>query len=158
MFPGRNPGSRTIQGLTIRAEFGKLAAAADEEQKRHDRTAVQYWRSKTIQNLAFTIVVTIAATVAFSLVTSVPPRPVKWAVMCLAGSATLCTLTVVTRLHPERQAAHFQIARRYTALAASCRMSINKYEEKLIGDSEFQALLDHHLFHMDTLKHEIETA
>jgi hypothetical protein len=158
MFPGRNPGSRTIQGLSIRAEFGKLAAAADEQQKRHARTAEQYWRSKTIQNLAFTIIITIASTVAASLATAVPPRPVKWAVVCLAGAAMLCTLTNVTRLHPERQGAHFQIARRYTALAASCRMSINKYEEKLIGDTEFQALLDHHVFHMDTLKQEIETA
>lgn len=158
MFPGRNPGSRTIQGLSIRAEFGKLAAAADEEQKHHAQTAVQYWRSKTIQNLAFTIIITIAATVAFSLVFAAPPRPAKWAVACLAAASTVCTLATVTRLYPERQAAHFQIARRYTALAASCRMSINKYEEKLIGDSEFQALLDHHLFHMDALKQEIETA
>lgn len=158
MFPGRNPGSRTIQGLTIRAEFGKLAAAADEEQKRHARTAAQHWRSKTIQNLAFTIVITIAATVAFSLATAVPPRPVKWAVVGLAGVSMLCTLAIVTRLYPERQAAHVQIARRYSALAESCRMSINRYEEKLIGDNEFQALLDQHVFHMETLKHEIETA
>ena len=158
MFPGRNPGSRTIQGLTIRAEFGKLAAAADEERERHAQIAAQYWRSKTLQNLAFTIIITVAATVAFSLVTAVPPRPAKWAVVCLAGLSMFCTFAVVTRLYPERQAAHFQIARRYTALSASCQLCITKYEEKLIGDSEFQALLDQHLFQLDTLKHEIETA
>lgn len=158
MFPGRNPGSRTIQGLTIRAEFGKLSDAAERQQKRHAQAAAWFWRRKTIQNLAFTIIVTIAATVGFSLATAVPPRPMKWVVVCLAGAATLCTFVMVTRVYPEKQAAHSQFAKRYTALAASCRMSVTKYEEKLIGDSEFQALLDQHLFHMDTLQHEAKTA
>ena len=152
MFPGRNPGSRTIQGLTIRAEFAKLSTVAEQGQHQHGRSAAQNWRRKTIQNLAFTIIVTIAATVALSLAMAVPPRPMKWAVVCLAVVATLCTLLIVTRIYPERQAAHVQIARRYSALVESCRLSVRKYEEKLIGDSEFQALLDQHICNLDALQ------
>ena len=158
MYLGRNPGSRSIQGLTIRAEFGKLCSAAEREQDRHAHCASRSRRNKTIQNLAVTIIITIASSVAFSRATAVPPRPMKWEVVCLSVVAALATLVLVTRRHGERQAAHFQLAQRFTALAASCRLSVTRYEEKLIGDSEFQALLDQHVFHMDTLKHEIETA
>ena len=152
MFPGRNSGSRTVQGLTIKAEFAKLSGAAEQQRHRHSQSAVRNWRSKTIQNLAFTIIVTIAATVVLSLALAVPPQPMKWEVVCLAVVATLCTLVIVSRMYPERQAAHVQIARRYSALAESCRMSITKYEEKLIGDSEFQALLEQHIFNWDALQ------
>ena len=31
-------------------------------------------------------------------------------------------------------------------------MSVTKYEEKLIGDSEFQALLEQHIFNWDALQ------
>src|SRR5690242_7372768 len=84
MFPGRNPGSRTIQGLTIKAEFARLSAAAEQEQHRHRQAASSNWRTKTLQNLAFTIIITIAATVALSLAMAAPARPMKWVAVSLA--------------------------------------------------------------------------
>lgn len=158
MFPGRNPGSRSLQGLNIKAEFGKLAMAAEHAQGRHRRCATQNWRRKTIQNLAFTIIITIASTVTWLLALSVPPEPIRWTAFCLAAVAPLCTLVMSTRRYPERQAAHLQIANRYKALAASCHVSVTKYEDQLIGDGEFQALLDQHVSDMDGLKRESEPA
>lgn len=158
MYPGRNPGSRSLQGLTVKAEFVKLSAAVEQEQDHHRRCAARQLRSKTIQNLAFTIILSIASSAAFCLAIDARPGLAKWATICLALVATLCNLMIVTRRYPEKQAAHFQIARRYKALAESCRLSVTKYEEKLIGDSEFKALLDHFAGDLDALKKETEAA
>lgn len=158
MFPGRNPGSRSLQGLNIRAEFGKLAVAAEQEQARHKRSATQGWRTKTIQNLAFTVTITIASSVTLLLALSVPPKPTGTVAICLAVAAPLGTLVMATRRSPERQAAHFQIARRYESLAASCHMSVTKYEDQQIGDGEFQALLAQHVADWDGLKRDTGSA
>ena len=154
MYPGRQPGSRTIQGLTLKAEFGKLCLNAESEQGRHTRCADLNWLIKTIQNLTITILITIASSAAFLLVMGSDRIPAKWAVVCLSVTAPLCTLVFVSRRYSERHVAHFQIARRYSALATSCRLSITKYEEALIGDIELQALLDRHFLDMDDLKRE----
>ena len=158
MYPGRNPGSRSLQGLTVKAEFAKLSAAVEQEQDLHRRCAAQQLRRKTIQNLAFTIILSIASSLAFCFAMDVRSMWTKWATVCLALIATLCNLMIVTRRYPERQAAHFQIAKRYMALAESCRLSVTKYEEKLIGDSEFKALLDQLACDLDALKKETQAA
>ena len=158
MYSGRNPGSRTVQGLTIKADFEKLCAAAEHERERHRRCTGQNWRTKTIQNLTCTIIITVCSSVAFLLATTAPSQPMKWEVVCLAFTAPLCTLVIVTRRFPERQSAHFHIAKRYAALAASCRVSVTKYEDKAIGDSEFQALLEQHVSEMAGLTRDAELA
>ena len=150
MYPGRQPGSRTFQGLTIKAQLEKLCAAADGGRDRYTRSGDQNWRAKTIQNLVSTIIITITSTLAILL--ALDGLPMQWPAVCLAVTASISTLVIATRRYPEREAAHFQIAKRYGALALSSRQSVTRYEENQIGDSEFQALLDQHRMDWDLLR------
>ncbi len=152
MFPGRQPGVRTLQGLTASAALAKLGAAAGQERDRHTEAAVRSGCVKTLQNLATAVLLTIIATIALVLALDRAAGPLRWAVAGLAVTATACNMVIVTRRHPERQTAHFHMARRYAGFVASCRACVAKYEEKLVGGAELQSLLDQHLTDMAALK------
>jgi hypothetical protein len=156
MYPGRQPGSRTVQGLTIKSLFEKLCASAEQEHERYTRSAVRHWRIKTVQNLASAAILTIAATAVLRLTLGSTSK--KWPFLFLAVLAILWNGVLVTRRHPEAEAAHFLIARRYAALAASCRASVTKYEQSLIEDSGFQALLDKHAADLADLKSDADAS
>lgn len=143
MFAGRHSGSRTLEGLLIKARLEKLCAAAQAHSERHAQSANREWRIRTIQNLAITIVITILSTFTALLIP---------AATCLAMAASLSTLIFVTRRYPERQAAHLQMSKRYTAMALGCRQSVTRYEENALGDTEMQALVELHLLGLDALK------
>jgi len=127
----------------IKARLEKLCAAAEAHRERHAQCANRQWRTRTIQNLAITIVITILSTFTALLIP---------AAVCLAAAAPLSTLILVTRRYPERQAAHLQASKRYAAVALGCRQSVTRYEENAIGDSEIQALMELHLLGLDALK------
>jgi hypothetical protein len=143
MFAGRHSGSRTLEGLLIKARLEKLCAAAEAHSERHFQCAKRQCRTETIQNLAITIVITILSTVTALLIP---------AAACLAIAASLSTLILVTRPYPQRQAAHLQMSKRYTAVARGCRQSVTRYEENALGDTEMQALVELHLLGLDALK------
>lgn len=152
MFPGRQPGVRTLQGLTASAGLAKLGAAAEQERDRHREAAARSGRAKALQNLATAIILTIIATVTVVFAMDRATGLLRWAVPGLAFTATICNLVIVTRRDPERQTAHFHMAKRYGAFVASCRVCIAKYDEKRVGDTELQSLLDQHLSDMAALK------
>lgn len=143
MFAGRHSGSRTLQGLLIRARLEKLRAAAEAHSERHAQRAKRECRTETIQNLAITIVITILSTFTALLIP---------AAVWLAMAASLSTLILVTRRYPERQAAHLQMSKRYTAVALGCRQTVTRYEENALGDTEMEALVELHLLGLDVLK------
>lgn len=143
MFAGRHSGSRTLQGLLIKARLEKLCAAAEAHSERHAQCANREWRTRTIQNLAITIIITILSTFTALLIP---------AAVWLAMAASLSTLVLVTRRYSERQAAHLQMSKRYTAVALGCRQSVTRYEENALGETEMQALLELHLLGLDALK------
>lgn len=143
MFAGRHSGSRTLQGLLIKARLERLCAAAEAQSERHAQCAKQQWRTRTIQNLAIIIIITILSTFTALLIPAA-----AW----LAVAASLSTLILVTRRYPERQAEHLQMAKRYTAVTIGCRQSVTRYEENALGDTEMQALLELHLSGLDALK------
>ena len=156
VFPGRNAGFRSIQGLTIKSQCEKLRATAEHQQARFAQSASRNWRTKTLQNLASAIATTIAATVAVKLALNDATTAMRATAVWLAVTAMVGNLVIVTRRHAERSAAHFQIARRYAALAASCRQSLTKYEGNQIDDIALQALFDQHLAEATTLKRETQ--
>lgn len=143
MFAGRHSGSRTLEGLLIKARLEKLCSAAEAHSERHAQCAKRQCRAETIQNLAITIVITILSTFTALLIP---------AAACLAIAASLTTLILVNRRYPERQAAHLQMSKRYAAVARGCRQSVTKYEENALGDAEMQALVELHLLGLDSLK------
>ena len=158
MYAGRHPGSRTIQGLTIKAQFDKLSAAAEHEADWYIRSAFRHWRIKTVQNLVSGVVVTLASTLAIRLALDNASGVMKWMIAGLAAIATVSNFIIVTRRHSEDEAAHFQIAKRCAALAASCRASVTKYEESQLDDDGFQALLDQQLSDREALKRDTQTS
>ena len=156
MYPGRQAGSRSVQGLTIKGQIEKLCTSAEQGQQRYIRSAIRHWRIKTLQNLGSAVILTITATVAVRLVLG--HTSMQWPFLGLAFAAILWNAVLVTRKHPESEAADFQIARRYAALAISCRESITRYEQSAIEDSGFQALLDKHQTDLADLKSDAEAS
>ena len=152
MFPGRHPGFRTVQGLTIKSQFEKLWVAAEQERDRFIQTSRQNWRIKTVQNLVSAILSTIAATVVLSLAGAGTGWAIRVPVVVLAITALICNAVLVVRRHAEKAVVHLQIAERYGALAASCRASVTKYEERLIEDVGLQSLLEQHTSDLDLLR------
>jgi hypothetical protein len=150
MYPGRHPGSRTLQGLTIKAHLEKLGAGAERHREWHAQSAGAAGRVKTIQNLAITIVITMASTL--TLLLALDGLPIEGTAVWLAVAAPVSTSILIVRRHPERQAAHGHSANRYALIAASCRHSISRYEANAIGDGEFQALLDQLVWDLETLR------
>jgi hypothetical protein len=152
MYPGRSPGSRTIQGLTIKSAIEKVRVAAEEGCDLHTKLGIRIERIKTIQNLASAIFTAIVATVTLWLAMHSEPEPASWPVWLLAATAIAFNTILVTRRHPEQAAVHIQIAKRYTDVAAACQVSVRKYEDLLLEDTGLQALLDQHKSDLTALK------
>ena len=160
MFPGRQPGSRTLQGIAIKAQYEKVCEVAQHAREAHVRSGMEHGRARTQQNLACAIFVTLASSVLVALATHTggpASPPVRWAGIFLAVAAPFSALVKLTRMDPKRETAHFQTATRYRDLITSCRAAVAKYEEKLIGDSELQALLDRHLADLNSLEKHAES-
>src|SRR5215472_8162299 len=151
MYPGRSPGSRTIQGLTLKSAIEKVRVAAEQGLDRHRKSGIRIERVKTIQNLVSAIVTAIVTTVVLWLAMH-SEKPGKWPVWLLAATTIAFNTILVTRRYPEQAAVHRQIAKRYKDVAAACQITVRKYEELLIEDTGLQALLDQHQSDLNALK------
>ena len=152
MFPGRHPGSRSIEGLSIKTNCNRASTVAEQNRDRELAAAAELWRTKTKQNLAATVLVTLASVMLAAFAVHYATGLLQWANIALAVSAAFCTLISVTRRSASREAAHRQTASRFAECAAACRASVVKYEEGSIGDGEFQALLSQHMAEIEALK------
>lgn len=159
MFPGRQSGSRSLQGIAIKSQYQKICEVAEHANQTHIRSGMEYGRARTQENVACAIFVTLACSVLVAFATHSGGRasaPMKWAGVLLAAGAAFSTLVKLTRLDPQRETAHFQTASRYRDLITSCRAAVAKYEEKLIGDEELQALLDRDVSDLNALEKHAE--
>ena len=155
MFPGRQPGSRSLQGIAIKSQYEKLCGVAEHARQTHVRSGMEYGRARTQHSVACAIFVTLACSVlvAFAAHPGAPASwPVRWTGVLFAVAAAFTTLVKLTRTDPKQETAHFQTASRYRDLIASCRETVARYEEKLIGDDELQALLGRHVSDLNALE------